>query len=245
MKTTPKFIRNPMAVLAIGLLPMTGMADSIDFEEFALFSYSDVWGSSVVDYQVVDPSSNYASVGLDVTFTNNLDADNLGTVTWRIENNSGQALTNFNVFGFLDADIDFDDNTFYNEHGTYLGNTTADQYEIDEPGYVFGDIYDNLLAGDLENANAIDAGNPEDVSFALGWGLGTLDNGAWVEASFEISLLDIGGIQHSDADSDFSYYFNGWIDQSIAGVPAPGTLLLFGLVLPFVAFTGRRKMLMK
>lgn len=40
-------------------------------------------------------------------------------------------------------------------------------WEIDEPGFVFRDIYDNFLLGTLDNA--IGSPLPDDVSMALGW----------------------------------------------------------------------------
>ncbi len=228
--------------LLVSLLPVTSQAAIIDIEEFGLFSYSTGWSGAAADLQIGHIYSTFNDVGLQVSFANNLDSNNLGTVTWRVENQSGATLDNFVLFAYLNADIDFGINTFFNEYASFIGNTSATSWEIDEPGYVFGDIYDNLEAGSLDNFNAVDSGNPEDVSFALGFDFGSFLNDSWIEATLEISLDNIGGIQHTDPDSDFSFFFNGSLDQSDSPVvlPAPSTLVLFGAAVPFLLLFRRK-----
>lgn len=73
-----------------------------------------------------------------------------------------------NVTAFFDHDIDQEINTFFNETGATGGTAVAGQgWEIDEPGFVFGDIYDNLLAGTLDGT--IGFPGAEDVSMAMGF----------------------------------------------------------------------------
>jgi hypothetical protein len=69
---------------------------------------------------------------------------------------------------FLDAEIDETANTFFNEFATTSGTlATGQNFEVDEPGLVFGDIFNNFLLGQLDGTNALPQGNPEDVSMAL------------------------------------------------------------------------------
>lgn len=217
--------------LFVGALSISGagIADVIEFEEFGLFANASVWSESVADMQVGDPINNFGTQGLGIGYVDNLDADNLGTVTWSIENTSGQAIDDFSIFSYLNADIDFDTNTFFNEHAEYVGNTTANSYEIDEPGYVFGDIYDNLLEGQLDGTNATPSSAPEDVSFALGFDLGRFEISEIIQVTVEISLADIGGIMHADADSDFAFFFNTSFTRTVASVSEPAQLGLLGL----------------
>ena len=74
-----------------------------------------------------------------------------------------------NILVFLDIEIDELVNTFFNEFGSVVGAPGAGlSWEIDEPGYVFGDIYTNFVAGALDGTNGVPSGSPDDVSFALG-----------------------------------------------------------------------------
>ena len=116
---------------------------------------------------------------------------------------------------------------------------SRDSWEIDEPGYFFGDIFENLLAGTLDSSNAIPEGLSGDVSLGLGFELGTLELGDSWGGSFQISLSDIGGLSHSDPDSAFQYYFNGNVEvfrNDPASVPEPPTLLMLTAGLGIAAF---------
>jgi len=202
-------------------------AGVIELEELGLFVNANGWTESAGDMQIGDPLNNFGSRGLGISYSSSLNSENVGTVTWRVENNSGVTLNDVRVFSYLNADIDFSTNTFYNEHASYIGNTSAQSFEIDEPGYVFGDIFQNLLAGSLDNSNAITSQSPEDVSFALGFNLGDFGIGSWFEATVEISLSDIGGIEHIDSDSNFSFFSNTFLTRSAVAVSEPSVLSLF------------------
>ena len=153
-------------------------------------------------------------------FTSNFDAQGLGGFGWQFTNSTGRALNNLRFVVFLDADIDREANTFFNEHGSLgglrlpagapVGAIAASSWEIDEPGFLFGDIAQHLLDGVLDNANSVPAGDVNDVSLALGFQGGTLLPGASVVFSFEISRADIGGLTQTDPDSNFTFYFNGY-----------------------------------
>jgi hypothetical protein len=67
---------------------------------------------------------------------------------------------------FMDHDIDA--LTFFDEEGARSGSpSTGQSWEIDEPGFIFGDIVANFLDSSLDNS--LDFLGPEDISMALGW----------------------------------------------------------------------------
>lgn len=132
---------------------------------------------------------------------------------------------------FLDIEIDETLNTFFNEYGEVSGVPGAGQsWEIDEPGYVFGDIFTNFTTGTLDNSNGVPAATPDDVSVALGWD--------FVLAADERAILTFtssptappGGfyLRHVDTDSPDSIYFASRATILPIGVPEPATLLLLG-----------------
>ena len=72
------------------------------------------------------------------------------------------------VDAFFDHEIDAATNTFFNETGSTGGAPGGNQsWEIDEPGYVYGDIYFNFQDSLL--SNNVDTAGPEDISMAMGW----------------------------------------------------------------------------
>ena len=158
----------------------------------------------------------------------------LGTITAQV---TGAGLHNLLVF--LDIEIDEEVNGFYNEFGATSGAPSAGlMWEIDEPGYVFGDIYDNFLAGALDGTNGVPPGSPDDVSFALGRAF-TLTAGETATLDFRTSLTAPAGgfyLVQTDPDSDSSVYFSS--ELNITGgepIPEPATLWLLGSGLAFGA----------
>lgn len=183
------------------------------------------------------------------SFFTTLDADNLGTFGWTFTNTSGTALSNLYFLVFLDADIDRDLNTFFNEYGEFgslalppsaiLGSIAASSWEIDEPGFLFGNIVTNLFAGVLENSNGVPSSAPDDASLALGFFLAQLSPGQSLTVRMSISRTDIGGLRQVDPDSDFQFYFNGAAEVTNGGpspIPEPSTfaLMISGVVAALV-----------
>ena len=75
-----------------------------------------------------------------------------------------------NVALWLDHELSAPFNGPFNETGTVNGTPEAGQsWEIDEPGFSFGDIFFNLLDNTLDNTNAFDGGLLDDPSMAIGW----------------------------------------------------------------------------
>lgn len=173
-----------------------------------------------------------------------LDGDNLGSFGWSFTNTTGSTLTDLLFFVFLDADIDRVTGSYFDEYGLFVnldlppgspaGAIAATSWEIDEPGFVFGDIYNNLLAGVLDNTNAIPSGNEDDVSLALGFALGDLASGQTATLFALVSLTDIGGLSHTDPATPYTFYFNAHATTDAgppSNVPEPGTFLSFASAL--------------
>lgn len=170
-----------------------------------------------------------------------LDANGLGTLTFLI---SGAGDHTFDAF--FDYEIDQAANTFFNESGSTGGTLAAGQsWEIDEPGWVFGDIYDNFVASTLDNFNNVPSGLEDDVSFALGWDFLLGSDQTAAITLFLSDVLDTSGfyLQHTDEDSSESVYF--WSTLEIRGgetpVPEPGTLWLFGAGLIALGLSRRKR----
>jgi len=151
---------------------------------------------------------------------------------------------------FVDHDIDEASNTFFNEFGSVTGAPVAgESWEIDEPGFVFGDIYTNLQSNSLDNTNGVPAGSEDDVSMALGWDY-TLAAGETSAITFLISEnLPSSGfyLTQTDPDSAASIYFSSTLTIRGTGgavIPEPGTLALYGMGLGIAGLWGanRRRM---
>jgi PEP-CTERM motif len=178
-------------------------------------------------------------------FVSLLNVNNLGDFQFYWTNLTGGPLSQVTFTIFLDADIDRDNNTYYNEFGEFVSNLLPilapsgaipfGAWEIDEPEYVFGNIYTNSLAGSLDNTNALPAsGSPDDVSMALLFSFGNIGNGDVVRVTGRLSQGDAAGLRHVDPDSDIAFYFNGYglvEPGSSSAVPEPssGMLILVGL----------------
>jgi len=148
---------------------------------------------------------------------------------------------------FVDHEIDELVNTFFNEYGAAPVSPLAGQsWEIDEPGYAFGNIYNNFHAGALDNSNGVPLSAPDDVSMALGWNF-NLAAGETATISFFLGT-DIPGsgfyLAQTDDDSVASIYLSSTLDIGGGGtpVPEPGTFMLLacGLV-GLVGWRRRRK----
>ena len=154
------------------------------------------WGGSSSPREVLDSSSP--------EFISNLDADGLGTFQFDWTNDTGTLLSGLTFSLFIDPDIGRDTNGFFNEYGEFISLSlpalapvdaiSFGEWEIDEPGYVFGDIYDNVWLGALDNSNAVPSSGPaNDVSHALLFEIPQLLPGQVLSVTGTLSRTDAAG----------------------------------------------------
>jgi hypothetical protein len=217
-------------VLAIALVPSKASAAPIDLFQWVFNVDGTVYDSFGVDGSSTLPggfSLTPAATGAQ------------GTLNVTISGAGPHSLVSF-----YDYELDEILNGFTNEYATIVGAPSAGQsYEVDEPGFVFGDIYTNVLAGTLDNTNAVGAGSADDVSVGLGWNF-VLTGAETAVIALNISTTaPVGGfyIQHSDEDTATTLYYSSSINISgggPVGVPEPATLLMLGI--GFCALGGAR-----
>ena len=161
-----------------------------------------------------------------------------------------------NFHSYFDLEIDESLNTFYNEYGQVgaLSNSfNPSSFEIDEPGFFFGDIPFNFEDGTLDDTNSVPSGSNDDVAVALGWDnfilnpgdVGTLtlvisDVGKTVADSIaSINPGDVFTLEHSDPDSPATITFSGALQ--IQPIPEPGTIIFLGIGLAGLAGGAARR----
>ncbi len=137
---------------------------------------------------------------------------------------------------FVDHQIDAAINTSLNEVGSVSAGAPAagQSWEIDEPGFSFGNIYNHITSGLLDNS--VGTGSPDNVSMALAWSF-VLAPGESASIAVHVSeTAPVSGfyLQHSDPDSNKSIYFSSSlsIGPTESNVPDGGAtigLLLVGL----------------
>ena len=226
-----------IVIILVNTSPVS--ANVIDIVEYSSFINAAEFGPTSLQHTQIGYSyDDYTGAGMGVDFTNSLSSANYGAVSWKVSNLTSLTLHNVWFFGFLDAHIDETTTSFFNETGDASnlvlgigsGDVKADAWEIDEPGYLFGDIFTNLLNGALDNTNGL-LGIEDDASMALGFDVGTLLPTESILVTFDISLTNNGGLYHYDSVSNFGFYFNGSariLSDSVT-IPESSALLLISL----------------
>jgi hypothetical protein len=174
------------------------------------------------------------------SFFSTLDAFGEGTFGWLFTNNSGQVLPNVRLLAVLDADLDRDGNTFFNEYGEFLslalaagspsGAVAAIGWEIDEPGFLFGNIFTNAANGQFDETNTVTSALPDDVALGLSFSTGDLSPGQSLRLTLSISPQAVAGLRQVDADSFRELYFNGFAEVQdpppVNAIPEPSLVVL-------------------
>jgi hypothetical protein len=209
------------ATTLLGLVSLSAQA--------SLYGYSVNVDGTVTDI-LEDPwTSLPAPAGVDVSLFDQVSG--IGTITAEITGIGDH------IFGaFFDHEVVETVNTFFNESGAVnnLGDLAAGQsWEIDEPGWKLGDIYDNFVNSALDGTNGVPAGSENDVSMAMGWDF-TLAAGETATITLSLSeLMPTGGffLSHYDSMSDYTIYYSSALEITGDGapVPEPSTVILMAI----------------
>lgn len=212
---------------------------------FLAFGASGAMATSVLyDWAFNVDGTTYENwLGDSMPTTGSLDSEGLGILTWTTD-----VADSYNFIAFFDHEIDEATTTFFNEYGDTVNTPdTTQSWEIDEPGYVFGDIYDNVLAGSLDNTNGVPQATPDDVSWAMGW---NFNLSAGDTAMISLILSDIAPtsgfyLSQTDVTTLETIYYSSTLDIQPSGapVPEPSTMLLVGTGLIGILGFGRKKLL--
>lgn len=147
---------------------------------------------------------------------------------------------------FFDHEIDEAANGFSNETGEALGlpAPAGVSWEIDEPGYVFGDIFTHVTSNPAALDNSTIPG-PEDMSMAMGWSFDLTEFDTAV-ITLKLTTTDPGGFRLHQMDppgTPGQVYLGGnmKIENFVVPEPAYGVILALGLAATVAANRRRRK----
>ncbi len=145
-----------------------------------------------------------------------LDENGLGTLTWNTDVPGPHRF-----IAFFDYEIDQAENTFFNSNGQSVNLPPPElHWEIDEPGYTFGDIYDHVIdpsLPQLDNTTAMATGFEDDVSMAVGFDF-TLNAGDSAMVTLVLSDTEPSNgfyLEHHDPVSQASVYLSALLDLTL------------------------------
>ncbi len=192
--------------------------------------------------------------------TNELDSDNFGFYSWQIENTTASTWVDLRVLFFWDGAWQEDEQDLVsNEYaeflglglpvGAPLGAIAPSDWEIDEPEYVFGDIYSNAsVFGELDNTNAVPSTAPDDVSLAYRWTIASLAPGESFRVTVQHLTAATLGIAHFDPGWATEVYVNAYMEVQTnpeppvgPEVPEPSTMAMVAIGFAGIAVAMRRR----
>lgn len=211
-----------------------------DGQIFELDAFVSVGGALATT--ALSSGSLPAGLSLDFDATLSGDASDL-LLTYSFTNTLASAVDDVFFVSFVDAEIAEPVNSFFNEYATTAGSLAPGQgFEVDEPGFAFGDIFQHVQAGALDDTNALpDAANADDVSIAMSWELGSI--GAGETRAIEVLLSEDGdsigtfSVTQRDGGRNASptrLTMSGRPASPAAPIPEPRGALLFSVGALFV-----------
>ncbi len=220
----------------LAVLPLLLCSQIVGAASIALFDYGFNIDGTVSERMFSgDPLDPFDPIPAQVDIGGFNESTGLGAITATI---TGVGAHTFDVF--FDHEIDEPINTYFNENGSASGAAAAGQsWEIDEPGYIFGDIFTNFLGSTLDNGNGVPSGLEDDVSMAMGWDFNLGVDETAIISLFLSEIAPTSGfyLVHSDPDSSASIFLSSTL--RIIGVPEPSLIWL--LVTGLLGFSIRHK----
>ncbi|OAN17948.1 hypothetical protein A3K86_03250 [Photobacterium jeanii] len=228
--STPKTILSSLALSSTLLFSQVTNAQYIDLYAFSGF-LSD--GTSI--YQ--DDSFDIDNIGFSTftpdfttSFTATLDADNYGTLNWKVINKTGATIEDAQIVTLLDAaifDDEFDWDVSDDMADPYSG-TTASSWEVAE-----GLDLANNLPFDLTLFDSIALPSFFSTGLALGFDVGDFYDYGVLDVTLTLSPTGPGLHLYDDANPGF--YLDGTVS-----VPEPQTLALFLSILGGITLFRRK-----
>ncbi len=182
------------------------------------FNVSASFASSVLNGWAINLDGVVYEAWLSDTMpmSGDLDENGLGALTW-----STDVPGPHHIIAFFDYEIDQAENTFFNSRGHSVNPLPPElTWEIDEPGFVFGDIYASITSTPLkplDNMTAMGLGSEDDVAMAVGFDF-TLKTGETAGITLVLSDTEPPSdfyLEHYDPDSQESVYLSAALDLTI------------------------------
>jgi len=182
-------------------------------ERLSLFIYD---GATVYEDRRDTVQLSHLPAGVTASFSSRADGNGEAVWTWELTNTNADAVDNLTITGFIDADVDAPQNTFFNEYGQLLalaapeGAIAPVRWEIGEPGYHHGDLLPRAATGALANTSRHASGTPDasdDIAMALSTDIDTLQPGQTLTVTAALSASAQTGLRQQDAENGQSRMF--------------------------------------